>query len=1668
MIDRPTLLSNPHPRALHWRSAMVGCLLLLGTTSDAQVTIFSENMGTPGATTAIATHDANNGFQNSAAFTFTGTGDVRTSTGSAGYTGASGGGNVFLTTGDPDRFFQIDGIVTTGYTNISLAFGAQKNISANNLTDLVVEYSTDGTVWNPLTFPAQPTGTGTNIWRLITITGGTIPASATLSLRWTNTSASNQPRVDDILLTGFAGAPCGITLGSPVTVCDANTAGIDTYTLSIPYTGVDATITVVNNSGSGTIGGNDPAVFPNGTIVVSGITEGSSYSVTFTAPCNTLTASGPSPSCVPACGVTFGTVSATCNSITAGPGDTYNVSIPYTGIQAGVTVVNNGLSGTIGGDDPAVVANGTIVISGINESNPYAIALSAPCGTQVANGNAPVCEPPPLAAWDFTGEGNPGVASSTADVYDAGLDASNLLTRGAGAAASNAASSFRTTGFQNNGISTASTDFYQTTLSAASGSLLSLSTIKANLAGTASFAASPGVSNQFAYSLDGTNFTLIGSPTVTIGTPATLQLDVTGVPALQNIGAGTTVTLRYYASGQTTTGGWGFTSASAGVYGLAIEGALTPVGSCSLVLGVASTTCDANTMGVDTYTLSIPYTGGQPGVAVVNNSGSGTVGGDDPATVPNGTITISGITEGTAYAVTFTSPCDLLSVTGGSPVCEPACTITFGTAVATCNTVTLGTSDTYNVSIPYTGSQAGVTVINAGASGTVGGDDPAVVPNGTIVISGISETDGYSVSLSAPCGAVVSSGSAPNCTPPPIAAWDLTGDNNVATSAADVFNANLDASAQLTRGPGAGPSAGANSFRSTGFQNNGISTANTDYFQITLSSVSGQSLSLTTIDAVFNGTASFAAAPGVTSQFAYSLDGTNFTLIGAPTVTVGQPATLPQIDLSGVAALQNVGPSTTITLRFYASGQTTTGGWGFSSPSSGVYGLAIGGTFAPVLGCDISLGTATAACNSVTPGDADTYDVSIPYTGSQPGIVVINNGPSGTVGGDDPAVTANGTIVISGINETDGYSVSLSGACSVEVSSGSAPLCDPLPTLVINEVDYDQPGTDAQEFIELKNVGAFAVSLSGLELRLINGTGDVQYLSVPLNNVTLAAGDYYVVGSASVANVDQTAFTTNSIQNGNPDGIILQTLGGIIIDQLSYGGAMSTTEGTSSTTDIGGVAGVSISRVPDGTDTNDNGVDLIRGCATPGAANAQPDSDSDGTPDCLDVCPGGPEPGSPCDDGLASTADDVIQANCLCAGTPVDCEGTPGGGAVPGTPCDDLNPGTIDDVYQLDCTCAGVIVDCLGIPGGPNLPGTPCNDFDPSTNDETWQANCTCVGTPCSQNVVLDLRSDVNSDQISWEILYQNDGTVVCSGGSYITGITDPIVEACCLPVGCFRLRVNDSGGDGFVTGGYQLRESGAQGRRIIDNTGNFTTGSTSALASTYENGAFCVPLGDDKLIFSSCDRLDWVNNRFIVASANAAVSAQFGVTNTTSGYEFWFFDPNGSYSYRRFRSHATSDGFGTGATRACHFKVNGWTNSLATPHLPANVLLNVRVRGRVAGTNLPFGQACLFRIDPVLAACPRVKLQDDPSNTADFSCSVSRNFGGASNPNNRITANPPQPVPGVASSAIRYQFRFRIPGENVCIVRPPQTSARLVLNWTTGTPLECSRTYEVEVRVSL
>ena len=438
--------------------------------------------------------------------------------------------------------------------------------------------------------------------------------------------------------------------------------------------------------------------------------------------------------------------------------------------------------------------------------------------------------------------------------------------------------------------------------------------------------------------------------------------------------------------------------------------------------------------------------------------------------------------------------------------------------------------------------------------------------------------------------------------------------------------------------------------------------------------------------------------------------------------------------------------------------------------------------------------------------------------------------------------------------------------------------------------------------------------------------------------------------------------------------------------------------------------------------------------------------------DCLGVPGGTAQPGTACDDGLATTGNDTWNSNCQCVGLLIDCEGVAGGTALPGTACNDGLATTGNDTWNNNCQCVGLLIDCEGVAGGTALPGTACNDNNPGTINDTWSNNCQCVGVPtgCTNIVDLVLTTDANGNETSYEIVVEGTSTVVCSGSGFPSNAS--LSEECCLADGCYALSVFDAAGDGMTTGGYILRTRA--GDRIIDNRNNFGTGLESAISG---GQGFCLPMSNQGLVYTSCDKMDWVSGQYVVAAPNAAVSAEWivGAANNlqdaNSGYEFWIFDPNGSYSFRRFRSHSQTDLFGpASATRACHMRLNNWALS---SQVPANVLMNVRVRSRVNGLNGEFGPACRLMIDPVRAACPLTKLMDVPG-SVQFSCGVVRNWGAG----NYVYA---RPVPG----ANRYQFRFSLPAEGFTVTRTSNTYFQQ-LNWTTS-PLVAGQTYNVEVRAS-
>lgn len=161
-------------------------------------------------------------------------------------------------------------------------------------------------------------------------------------------------------------------------------------------------------------------------------------------------------------------------------------------------------------------------------------------------------------------------------------------------------------------------------------------------------------------------------------------------------------------------------------------------------------------------------------------------------------------------------------------------------------------------------------------------------------------------------------------------------------------------------------------------------------------------------------------------------------------------------------------------------------------------------------------------------------------------------------------------------------------------------------TIIINEIDYDQPGTDTAEFIELFNTSPSNISLSGYFIDLVNGNNNTTYRSIDLTGFDILSGGYFVICNDTSLTANCNYDFTNStgwLQNGSPDAVALFN-GTTLIDSFSYEGIMpGFTEGSALTAADSNSEITSISRLPDGFDSNNNNSDFQLGCITPGTAN---------------------------------------------------------------------------------------------------------------------------------------------------------------------------------------------------------------------------------------------------------------------------------------------------------------------------------------------------------------------------------------------------------------------------------------------------------------------------------
>jgi uncharacterized repeat protein (TIGR02543 family) len=975
------------------------CFTILGlfTTnfSSGQTTIFTENMGTPTATTAIAS----NTFQNSTgSLTYSGTADIRNSSVSTGYSGATAGGNVFITN-TIGRTFEIANISTLGYATLTLQFGAFKSTTASSMSELVLEYSTDGTNYSAVSFPGQPTGTGTATWRLISSIS--LPSAAcniaNLRLRWRQTSTTPQFRIDDVKLSGT------LPTFSVTYIGNTNTSGSAPTDATSPYA-AGATVTTLGNTGNlaktgySFNGWNTAAngsgtsqaaastfTMPSSNVLLYAQWTPNNYTLTFDA----NTGTGSMASQIIACAATAilnansfsktGYTFSGWNTLANGSGTSYTDQASYTmgtnnaTLYAQWSANNNTLTfegngATSGTTSPQTIpSNATVALNSngfVNTGNNFSGWSTSAGGSVVYTDGASytigTSNETLYAVWTIASTptiSTTGALTVVNTTYGSASSTPAYFSVSGSTLTSNITVT-APTGYEvsSGGAYSTTLDLVQTagTVSATSvfvrlASTSAVGTYAGNVVLTSAGASTVNVPTVSS-AVSAAPLTIEGLTGVSREYDGTSTATFSGSPAYNGLVNGETYTVQGAANATFNTSSVGTNKP------ITVSGFTVPSSNYSLTQPSLSADITAKPLTVTGASVANKSYDGTTTAAISGGTMVGVISPDIVALTQAGSFVSANVGTGISITPSFSiagsgaSNYSLTQPTGLSAnITQAAQTITFG-----------GLSNQFVGAADYS---PGATA-SSGLSVTYSSSNTAVanIVNGMIQIISAGTTTITATQVgNSNYAAATSVNQTLTVINPPLAAWDFTGENAVATSSADIYNSNLDASSSITRGTGATASSGANSFRTTGFQNNGISILNNDYFQTTLSAADGFTLSIASINARCSGTASFHATPGVTSQFAYSLDGTTFTLIGSPIQQTS--LILPQIDLSSISALQNVAAGTTVTFRYYASGQTTTGGWGFSSSASGVYGLSINGSVSAIPSAlPVELVSLTAAC----------------------------------------------------------------------------------------------------------------------------------------------------------------------------------------------------------------------------------------------------------------------------------------------------------------------------------------------------------------------------------------------------------------------------------------------------------------------------------------------------------------------------------------------------------------------------------------------------------------------------------------------------------------------------------------------------------------------------------
>jgi hypothetical protein len=576
------------------RAAAIFVMLLavLSSPNAFAQTVFSENMGTPGSTTQIN----NNVFQNSGTLTYSNGGqassaDIRSTSVSSGYTGASGGGNVWFASTAGAFGFSIESIDASAYTSLKLNYGYRKE-SGSGHASFSVDYW-NGTAWVTLANTAsalfnEAVGATANWYAAKQLS---LPAAAQISglkIRFVKTG-STAIRIDDVKLTGVLAAQptklvvTGITPANPTMGVgfDVTVQAQDASGNPVNVTGSPVHMFLDSNGNAGDIyaSGNQNGDIPVGspTGVISGVimpSAGTGVTVTAYDSNFVLTAGTSAP---------FSVLAPASQLAFVGFPSTGSVGVPVTQFSVEARRPDNSLDNSYTGTITLTKASGPGSLSGtplsvaavagvatfnnvqFTAAGTYALHADAAGLSQATSGNIAITlAPVAIAEWDFstlsggTGDYGPSPYSATATdshVSVGGLTRGSSLTQ-SGTAASSA---WGATGWdQGSSLATAisNNSFVTFTVTANSGYQLSLSSAIAYNVRRSSSGPSTG---QWQYSINGGTYNNIGTAITWTDTTSSGNsepaISLSGISALQNIPPGTTVTFRIVNYGATNTSG---------------------------------------------------------------------------------------------------------------------------------------------------------------------------------------------------------------------------------------------------------------------------------------------------------------------------------------------------------------------------------------------------------------------------------------------------------------------------------------------------------------------------------------------------------------------------------------------------------------------------------------------------------------------------------------------------------------------------------------------------------------------------------------------------------------------------------------------------------------------------------------------------------------------------------------------------------------------------------------------------------------------------------------------------------------------------------------------------------------------------------------------------------